>query len=164
MMNIKVRLRSLAAVALVGLGLFAGVVAAPGSASARTHTTRSASSAARPAAHTTTNNTRTVTHAARSGTPRTHASATATQAALAAKATVTKQQAEQTALTASPGNTIHHSRLADDNGTVYWDVDFTNGGGVKVNAQTGAVIATEAAGTDHGARPGTHAARHTTTP
>src|SRR5207249_7488740 len=74
------------------------------------------------------------------------------QAALAAKATVTKQQAEQTALTASPGNTIDHSRLAETNGTVFWDVDFTNGGGVTVNAQTGAVIATEAAGTDHGGR------------
>ena len=76
----------------------------------------------------------------------------ADQAALAAKATVTKQQAEQTALTTSPGNTIDHSRLAETNGTVFWDVDFTNGGGVTVNAQTGAVIATEAAGTDHGGR------------
>jgi hypothetical protein len=29
-------------------------------------------------------------------------------------------------------------------------VDFTNGGGVVVNAQTGAVVSTEAAGQDHG--------------
>jgi uncharacterized membrane protein YkoI len=79
----------------------------------------------------------------------------ADQQALAAKATVTKDQAEKTALTASPGNTVDHSRLAGDpNGTVFWDVDFTNGGGVTVDAQTGAVIATEAAGTDHGGRPG----------
>jgi hypothetical protein len=40
---------------------------------------------------------------------------------------------------------------------VYWDVDFSNGGGVKVNAQTGAIIATEAAGTDQG---GPHGGRH----
>lgn len=74
----------------------------------------------------------------------------ADQAALAAKSTVTQQQAEQAALAASPGNTVDHSRLGDDNGTVFWDVDFANGGGVKVNAQTDAIIATEAAGTDHG--------------
>jgi uncharacterized membrane protein YkoI len=87
----------------------------------------------------------------------------ADQAALAAQAKVTQQQAEQAALTASPGNTVDHSRLGDDNGTVFWDVDFTNGGGVKVDAQTGAIIATEAAGTDHpgGGRP---AGPPTTTP
>ncbi len=74
----------------------------------------------------------------------------ADQAALAAKATVTKAQAEQAALAASPGNTVDHSRLGDDNGTVFWDVDFANGGGVTLDAQTGKVIATEAAGTDKG--------------
>jgi uncharacterized membrane protein YkoI len=89
------------------------------------------------------------------GGPRGGGPGGADQAALAAKATVTQQQAEQAALAASPGNTVDHSRLGDDNGTVFWDVDFTNGGGVKVNAQTGAIIATEAAGTDHpGGRPG----------
>ncbi|MEP6774026.1 MAG: PepSY domain-containing protein [Chloroflexota bacterium] len=78
----------------------------------------------------------------------------ADQAALAAKATVTQQQAEQTALTTSPGNTVDHSRLGQDaSGTIFWDVDFANGGGVVVNAQTGAVITTEAAGTDRGGRP-----------
>ncbi len=78
----------------------------------------------------------------------------ADQAALAAKATVTQQQAEQTALTTSPGNTVDHSRLGQDaSGTIFWDVDFDNGGGVVVNAQTGAVITTEAAGTDQGGRP-----------
>jgi uncharacterized membrane protein YkoI len=77
----------------------------------------------------------------------------ADQAALAAKATVTQLQAESAALTASPGKAVDHSRLGDDNGTVFWDVDFTDGGGVTVNAQTGAVIATEAAGTDQGGRP-----------
>jgi uncharacterized membrane protein YkoI len=81
----------------------------------------------------------------------------ADQAALAAKATVTQAQAEKAALAASPGNTVDHSRLGDDNGTIFWDVDFTNGGGVRVNATTGAVIASEAAGTDQGGHmpPGT---------
>jgi len=75
----------------------------------------------------------------------------AEQAALAAKAKITKEQAEQTALTTSPGNTVDHSRLGQDsNGTIFWDVDFANGGGVVVNAETGAVITTEAAGTDMG--------------
>jgi uncharacterized membrane protein YkoI len=96
------------------------------------------------------------------GGGRGHGNKGANQAALAAKATVTQAQAEKTALAASPGATVDHSRLAGDpNGVVFWDVDFTNGGGVKVNAQTGAVIATEAAGTDHvgGGRPGGHGGR-----
>lgn len=75
----------------------------------------------------------------------------ADQAALAAKATVTQAQAEQTALAANPGSTVDHSRLAGDpNGTVFWDVDFSNGGGARVDAQTGKIIASEAAGTDQG--------------
>ncbi|HEX6608366.1 MAG TPA: PepSY domain-containing protein [Chloroflexia bacterium] len=83
----------------------------------------------------------------------------ADQAALAAQATVSQADAEKAALAASPGNTIDHSRLGDDNGTVYWDVDFTNGGGVEVNAQTGAIIAVEAAGTDQGGPHGGHGPR-----
>jgi uncharacterized membrane protein YkoI len=91
-----------------------------------------------------------------------HGGGGANQAALAAQAKVTKQQAEQAALTASPGNTVDHSSLAKDaSGTIFWDVDFTNGGGVTVNAQTGAVIATEAAGTDKG---GHHGGGSTTNP
>jgi len=74
----------------------------------------------------------------------------ADQAALAAQATVTQQQAEQAALAASPGNTIDHSILQDQNGTIVWDVDFTNGGGVLIDAKTSAVIKIEAAGTDLG--------------
>jgi uncharacterized membrane protein YkoI len=77
----------------------------------------------------------------------------ADQAALAAQAKVTQQQAEQAALAASPGNSVDHSILQDQNGTIVWDVDFTNGGGVEVNAQTGAIVKVEAAGTDQGGRP-----------
>jgi uncharacterized membrane protein YkoI len=78
----------------------------------------------------------------------------ADQAALAAQATVTKDQAEQAALTASPGKTIDHSILQDHNGTIVWDVDFDNGGGVIIDAKTGAVIIVEAAGTDQGGHGG----------
>src|SRR5438552_15747355 len=72
-----------------------------------------------------------------------------TQPAQTTTTKITKDQAEKTALSAAPGSTIDHTSLAkDSSGTLFWDVDFTNGGGVKVNADTGAVIATEAAGTD----------------
>jgi uncharacterized membrane protein YkoI len=81
----------------------------------------------------------------------------ADQSALIAQAKVTKEQAEQTANTASPGNTIDHTRIGNKNGTLAWDVDFANGGGVIVDATTGAVIAKEDAGTDnHGGRGGNH--------
>jgi hypothetical protein len=72
----------------------------------------------------------------------------------AAAPAITQQQAEQAALAASPGNTIDHTHLMNDNGQAFWDVDFTNGGGVKIDAQTGAVLAVEAAGTDQGAPHG----------
>src|SRR5207302_1266214 len=128
-MSIKSLIGASLAVALVGLGILAGSVLGASGAWAQTPTA--------PGAQT--------------------AQATPAPAAPAApKAAITQQQAEQAALAASPGNTVDHSRLGDANGTVFWDVDFTNGGGVTVNAQTGAIIATEAAGTDHGGpKPGT---------
>jgi uncharacterized membrane protein YkoI len=94
-----------------------------------------------------------------------HGRGGADQATLAAQATVSQADAEKAALAASPGNTIDHSRLGDDNGTIYWDVDFTNGGGVEVNAQTGAIIAVEAAGTDqHGPHGGPRGGAPNTAP
>src|SRR3954453_439857 len=65
---------------------------------------------------------------------------------------ITQQQAEQAALAASPGNTVDHTRLGNENGTLAYDVDFANGGGAIVDATTGKVISTEAAGTDQGGR------------
>ena len=76
------------------------------------------------------------------------------QAALAAQAKVTKQQAEQAALAAAAGSTVDHSNLQMQNSVVVWDVDFTNGGGVIVDANTGSVITVEAAGTDVGGKGG----------
>src|SRR5690349_15505972 len=80
----------------------------------------------------------------------------ADQAALLAQAKVTQQQAEQAALAANAGATVDHSHLMQDNGTLIWDVDFSNGGGAKIDATTGAVIASEAAGTDQGGPRGGH--------
>ena len=88
------------------------------------------------------------------------------QAALAAQAKVTKQQAEQAALAAAAGSTVDHSNLQMQNGTVVWDVDFTNGGGAIVDGNTGKVITTEAPGTDvggHGGK-GNHQQAPSTTP
>lgn len=88
----------------------------------------------------------------------------ADQAALAAQATVTKEQAEQAALSAASGSTVDHSNLQMQNGTVVWDVDFTDGGGVIVDANTGSVITVEAAGTDSGGRGHSEAPSSAPTP
>src|SRR5947199_111985 len=121
-MKIRLLIGSTMAVALLGIGILVGSAIGAGGASAQTST----------------------------GTPSTGQTAPAAPGSTA-KAAITQQQAEQAALAASPGSTVDHSRLAGDpNGTVYWDVDFTNGGGATVDAQTGKIIANEAAGTDHG--------------
>ena|SRR5436190_13845 len=127
-MNVKMLVGSAMAVALLGLGILLGSVLGASGVSAQTPTPGS--------------------------TPNNPQIAPAAPAAPnSANVKITQQQAEQAALAASPGNTVDHSRLGDNNGTIFWDVDFANGGGVTVNALTGAVIATEAAGTDH---PGGH--------
>ena len=127
-MNVKMLVGSAMAVALLGLGILLGSVLGASGVSAQTPTPGS--------------------------TPNNPQIAPAAPAAPnSANVKITQQQAEQAALAASPGNTVDHTRLGDQNGTPIWDVDFANGGGVTVNALTGAVIATEAAGTDH---PGGH--------
>jgi uncharacterized membrane protein YkoI len=78
----------------------------------------------------------------------TPASEAADAQALASKARISQQQAEQTALSANPGTTVTHSSLGDENGTVVYDVELSNGSDVKVNAQSGALISTDQAGSD----------------
>src|SRR4051794_18473713 len=119
-MRIKVIIVSGLAVALLGLGVLVGGIIGTGGASAQTP-----SATAAP------------TTPDKPQTPR---------STITAK--LTKEQAEQAALTASPGNTIDHTTLQNQNGTPVYDVDFTNGGGVLVNGDTGAIIKVEAAGTD----------------
>ncbi len=149
-MNSKSIIGSTAAVALLGLGMLAGSVVGANQASAQTipATATATVAPAQPAAPATTPATGSSTVPV--------APAPAQAPAQAPAPAITQQQAEQAALAASPGNTIDHTQLANDNGTAFWDVDFTNGGGVKINAQTGAVIAVEAAGTDQGGPKGGH--------
>lgn len=82
------------------------------------------------------------------GVQETTTSEAADAQALASQAKITQQQAEQTALAANSGATVTHSSLGDENGTVVYDVELSNGSDVKVNAQTGAIISTDLAGSD----------------
>ncbi len=76
------------------------------------------------------------------------ASEAADAQALAPQASITQQQAEQAALSANPGTAVLNSSLGDENGTVVYDVELNNGSDVKVNAQSGAIISTDVAGSD----------------
>ena len=69
---------------------------------------------------------------------------TADAAALAGKAKITAQQAEAAALAANPGTAVKKTDLGDENGTIVYDVELSNGSDVKVDAQSGAVIGTDA--------------------
>jgi len=141
-MRIGVLIGTMMAVALVGLGMLMGSMVGTGGAAAQTPGTSGTTPQTTNPQTTNPQTTNPQTTNPQTTNPQT------------AKAAITQQQAEQAALAASPGNTVDHSRLGNDNGTAFWDVDFTNGGGVTVNAQTGAVIATEAAGTDKGGHMG----------
>src|SRR5436190_706573 len=135
-MKLKVLADSALAVAAMAFGVLLGSVAGTGGVEAQT-----------PSA---------------SATPQTQTPGNKTQPAATPTTKINKNQAEKAALAAAPGSTVAHTRLQKDaNGTLFWDVDFTNGGGVVVNADTGAVITAEAAGTDHpnGGRPGGHGGR-----
>lgn len=68
----------------------------------------------------------------------------AESAALASQARITAQQAEATALAANPGTTVVKSHLGDENGTIVYEVELSNGSDVKVDAQSGKITATDA--------------------
>ena len=69
---------------------------------------------------------------------------TAEAASLAGKAKITAQQAEATALAANPGTTVTKTDLGEENGTIVYDVELSNGSDVKVDAQSGVMIGTDA--------------------
>lgn len=77
------------------------------------------------------------------------ASEAAEAQALAAQATITKQQAEQTALAANPGTTVVKSELDDENGAVVYSVELSNGSDVHVDAKSGSILTTDAAGSEN---------------
>lgn len=62
----------------------------------------------------------------------------------AAMPTISKEQAEQTALTTVPGGTVASSNLEQDNGRTVWHVHIRDAGGrdydVDVDAASGAVV------------------------
>ncbi len=86
-------------------------------------------------------------------TQETTASEASDAQALASQAQITQHQAEQAALAANPGTTAVHSSLGDEDGTVVYDIELSNGSDVKVNARTGAIVATDSAN-DSGAENG----------
>lgn len=70
-------------------------------------------------------------------------------AALAGKATVTADQARTTALAANPGTTVVKAELGDENGTIVYSVELSNGADVKVDANSGKITATDQPGSDN---------------
>src|SRR5215212_1312521 len=126
-MKLKTIIGSTLAVVLLGLGMLVGSVLGASLAAAQTPL----APAAAPAAQTAPTSPGTTAPAA-APTAQTAPAAPGTTAPGAIQATITQQQAEQAALAASPGNTVDHTRLGDENGTPAYDVDFTNGGGVIV--------------------------------
>lgn len=71
--------------------------------------------------------------------------------ALAAKAKITEAQATAAALGAQPDGKVVHAEVEDENGTIVWSVELSTPNGeheVKVDANTGTVIASEAEGTE----------------
>src|SRR4051794_12283707 len=161
-MNIKVLAGSGIAVGALALGMVAGSVVGAGGASAQIPASVSSVAAVAPAAQ---GAQQAVIYSDIASAQQAQAAATSTpgpaqpaqpapKSSGSITAKLTQQQAEQAALAASPGNTIDHTSLQNQNGTPVYDVDFTNGGGVLVNGDTGAIIATEAAGQDKGGRGG----------
>ena len=69
-------------------------------------------------------------------------------AALASKATVTVDQAKATVLAANAGATIVKAELHDENGAVVYSVELNNGDEVKVDAQSGAIVGVDKAGSE----------------
>jgi uncharacterized membrane protein YkoI len=67
------------------------------------------------------------------------------QAALRAQASISQEQAQQTALAHAPGGTIKEGELENDNGKLIWWFDIVTSGSksvteVSVDAKTGGVI------------------------
>ena len=69
-------------------------------------------------------------------------------AALQQKATISTADAEQTALAANPGTSVVKTELENENGTVVYGVELSNGKDVKVDAGAGVILHTEADGAD----------------
>ena len=63
--------------------------------------------------------------------------------ALQGQATISAADAESAALAANPGTSVVKSELDDENGTVVYSVELSNGADVKVDAGNGSFLTTE---------------------
>lgn len=74
--------------------------------------------------------------------------ATESQQALAAQATVSREQAQQTALSKAPGGTVKEVELEKEHGRLIWSFDIATPGDkditeVQVDARTGEIVTVE---------------------
>src|SRR5437763_1313179 len=106
------------AVGLLGLGVLAGSVTSSGGAFAQTPSGSTATPTAQVANTPVPSSTQSV--------PTSPGTGKGNPGSSSITAKLTQQQAEQAALAASPGNTIDHTNLQNQNGTPVYDVDFTN--------------------------------------
>lgn len=71
-------------------------------------------------------------------------------AALQGKATISAAEAESAALAANPGASVVKTELDDENGTVVYSVELSNGADVKVDAANGTIITTDSSADSEG--------------
>ena len=71
-------------------------------------------------------------------------------AALAAQAKITSEEAQAMALKANPGATVTKVELDNENGTLVYSVELSNGLDVKVDAGNGKILNTETGGENGG--------------
>lgn len=71
-------------------------------------------------------------------------------AALAGKASISIDEAKAAALSANPGATVVKAELDDENGSLVYSVELSNGSDVKVDAGNSAVLYTDQGGESEG--------------
>jgi uncharacterized membrane protein YkoI len=71
-------------------------------------------------------------------------------AALAGQATISSDQAQAAALAANPGATVVKVELDNENGTLVYSVELSNGSDVKVDAGNGAILYMDTGGDNEG--------------
>ena len=73
-------------------------------------------------------------------------SETAEAAALASQAKITADQANAAAVAANPGATVEKTDLGDENGSLIYSVELSNGSEVKVDAGNAKILPTDTGG------------------
>lgn len=71
-------------------------------------------------------------------------------ATLQSKAAVFAADAESAALAANPGTSVVKTELDDENGTVVYSVELSNGADVKVDAANGTILTTDSGADNEG--------------